>query len=517
MKHFPRTTVQHYNFKYINSDLLQAIIDRVHINRRLRKESACRDCGVNIERVNINPVVKEIPELELRDISTRPSTSVSADITAKISSRDSPVSGNDDIKEDIENEPSRRSSKELKDDSDNDVKLVDESKKHFVRALTGLVYVIEKRPQKWTMCSSNSGILAKTNRLKAIKRLWNQLASIEIESNNINDLIQQCQITKDILRCIDRNFIEENMNFFKIISGHIVKTIKITTKIFANCEIILNLVARMNDGVKNAQKIVCEFPETKEPNKKSKNNQRDIYKSKNSHKIKVKKVVTMSKTNVTSKKEHQAVENNINVEQGEKVDEIVDNDMTGERILEYSEFRKISSTLITELDDIFNKTEMNSINIGCAQVISMIRYILMKLSGKLTEDSESFFIQYFESNSNDQTKSDMISIEAAPNLCSNEFIKNLRIKSIFNPSKNVQVTYVESTSDINVNLTNRVKCIRSDNLNEKLIRNRETFLKMLELNPFYKNKNFKTPWKVMSTISENIIDEIFNSIQIQME
>lgn len=76
---------------------------------------------------------------------------------------------------------------------------------------------------------------------------------------------------------------------------------------------------------------------------------------------------------------------------------------------------------------------------------------------------------------------------------------------IQNYSRNIQVRYIEEMTE------------SDESRFQNMISKRKSFVKSLKKNVLYKNKHFDAPWKMLPTISENLLDEMITTFQKEMK
>lgn len=200
------------------------------------------------------------------------------------------------------------------------------------------------------------------------------------------------------------------------------------------------------------------------------------------------------------------------------------------------EWRKSSLLLIEELNEVANKCSENVSEtndfINKNQLIESLRYFAKKFCGQPIDNATDFPSILSSSSSCSQTELqppqthvEECNEKPASPAPINENDANLQSKSmtceeIFRPTKNVQLLYLRSNSDT------LEQCSESDDANrnqtrsiislDEMIEQRNKFVASLKKKSMYKNKHFGRPWKVLSRISDNIMNEIIDSILSQL-
>lgn len=206
---------------------------------------------------------------------------------------------------------------------------------------------------------------------------------------------------------------------------------------------------------------------------------------------------------------------------------------------EREEWRKRSLLLIEELDEVATKCSENVGEthefINKNQLIESLRYFAKKFSGQPMDSNDGFPSILSSSSLGSQTElptaapvEHVISIEncrkqptSPPTGGSGANIesKSITCEEIFRPTKNVQLLYLRSHSDTmdqhNADVQSQIKA-RRVSLDE-MIEQRNKFIVGLKKKTLYKNKHFGRPWKVLSIVSDNIMNELIDSILSQLQ
>lgn len=211
--------------------------------------------------------------------------------------------------------------------------------------------------------------------------------------------------------------------------------------------------------------------------------------------------------------------------------------------VEPDEWRKRSLLLIEELNEVATKCNENVSEtndfINKHQLIESLRYFAKKFTGQPMDSTDGFPSILSPPSSCSYTElhapstadvENTIAVEEcnkkqpaspAPVVVSGTDMrtKSITCEEIFRPTKNVQLLYLRSHSDTldrcNDSADKNQVRMRHITLDE-MIGQRNKFVSGLKKKSMYKNKHFGRPWKVLSIISDNIMDEIIDSILSQL-
>lgn len=208
--------------------------------------------------------------------------------------------------------------------------------------------------------------------------------------------------------------------------------------------------------------------------------------------------------------------------------------------VEQSEWRKRSLLLIEELNEVAIKCNQNVSEsnefINKNQLIDSLRYFAKKFSGHPMDNTDGFpsilsssrTCSQLELQPTASTEPVIIAEESskrpatpAPVINNDADLKtkSMTCEEIFRPTKNVQLLYLRSHSDILEQTSHSVdkNRIRMVNITlDEMVEHRNKFVSGLKKKSMYKNKHFGRPWKVLSIISDNIMNEIIDSILMQL-
>lgn len=209
--------------------------------------------------------------------------------------------------------------------------------------------------------------------------------------------------------------------------------------------------------------------------------------------------------------------------------------------VEQNEWRKRSLLLIEELNEVAikcneNVSESNEF-INKNQLIDSLRYFAKKFSGQPMDSTDGFPSILSSSRTSSQIElqptpptEQVIIAEECSKLpvtpasavisVADSKTKSMTCEEIFRPTKNVQLLYLRSHSDIldQTNHSDDKNRIRMANISlDEMVEHRNKFVGSLKKKSMYRNKHFGRPWKVLSIISDNIMNEIIESILAQLK